>query len=547
MQRSIIISQLALDGLIFVGCSERIFNMASPKSFLGPLFERARNVTDILILKRTRAKKWQDKTLRKMLYRAQSTAFGEFYDFDTLIIAADPIEQFKKTVPITDYEGMHNWWQREYEGEDNITWPGSTKYFALSSGTIQGASKFIPVTGDQLKSIMRASRRQLFAIARTDVPKDFFTKDYLMIGGSTDLNFDGQKYSGDLSGITTRNLPFWIEKFAKPTEEIKREKDWHQKLEIMVREAPNWDVAMVAGGPAWVKMLFERIIARYNLKNIHEIWPHLSIYTWGAVSLTPYREQIDALLGKPIHYFETYLASEGFIAYQTKLSSAGMGLVFRNNMYFEFLPFNSNNFLESGEVKQGVTTLDIDEVEMGVDYAIVISTAAGAWRYLIGDVIQFTDVDACEIKITGRTKQYLSLCGEHLSVENMNNATKVVSQKLGFAISEFTVRGLKYANGEVGHRWFLTYPNGMKMPDAEAVKLVLDEALIELNDDYATERKHILKRMDLFMLPESDFLDFMDHRGKLGGQAKFPRVMPELVYTEWIEFLCSRYQRDTFA
>jgi hypothetical protein len=194
------------------------FNMASPKSFLGPLFERAKNVTDVLTLKRARAKKWQDRTIKKMLFQAKDTAFGQFYDFDSILMVEDTVAQFKSKVPITDYDGMHGWWQREYQGEDNVTWPGSTKYFALSSGTTQGASKYIPVTGDQLKSIMRASRRQLFAIAKTDVPKDFFTKDYLMIGGSTELNFDGQKYSGDLSGITTRNLPFWIERFAKPTE-----------------------------------------------------------------------------------------------------------------------------------------------------------------------------------------------------------------------------------------------------------------------------------------------------------------------------------------
>ena len=521
--------------------------MASPKSFLGPLFERAKNVTDVLTLKRARAKKWQDRTIKKMLFQAKDTAFGQFHGFDSILMVEDTVAQFKSKVPITDYDGMHGWWQREYQGEDNVTWPGSTKYFALSSGTTQGASKYIPVTGDQLKSIMRASRRQLFAIAKTDVPKDFFTKDYLMIGGSTELNFDGQKYSGDLSGITTRNLPFWIERFAKPTEEIKREKDWHQKLEIMVNEAPNWDVAMVAGGPAWIKMLFERIIARYNLKNIHEIWPHLSVYTWGAVSLTPYKEQIDAMLGRPIHYFETYLASEGFIAFQTKLHSQGMSLVFRNKIYYEFVPFNESHFTESGEIMAGVHALDIDEVEAGVDYAIVISTSAGAWRYLIGDVIQFTDVDACEIKITGRTKQYLSLCGEHLSVENMNQATWQVGQQLGFSVSEFTVRGLKHGGGEMGHRWFLSYPNESPKPDVAQVKALLDEALGVLNDDYATERKHVLKRMEVFVLPESDFLDFMDLRGKLGGQAKFPRVMPEGVYGEWIEFLGSRYQRDTFA
>jgi len=521
--------------------------MASPKNFLGPLFERAKNVTDVFTLKSARAKKWQDRTLKKMLFHARNTEYGKRYQFESLLISEDTVAEFKQRVPITDYEAMHDWWQREYSGEDNVTWPGSAKYFALSSGTTQGASKYIPVTQDQLKAMARASRRQLFAIAKTDVPKDFFTKHYLMMGGSTDLNFDGQKYSGDLSGITTLHLPFWIDRFAKPTDEIKKERDWHHKLEIMVNEAPNWDIAMIAGGPAWVKMLFERILARYQLNNIHEIWPHLSVYTWGAVSLTPYKDQIDAMLGRPIYYFETYLASEGFIANQNKLNSSGMGLVFRNKMYFEFVPFNSDNFTDSGDVKSGAVALDIDEVEAGVDYAILITTCAGAWRYLIGDVIQFTDVDACEIKIVGRTKQYLSLCGEHLSVDNMNRATLALGKSLGFSVPEFTVRGLKHDNGEMGHRWFLAYPAGVEKPDLVESQRILDEALIELNDDYATERKHVLKRMELFWLPESDFLDFMDYRGKMGGQAKFPRVMAEGVYKEWLTFLGGRYQKDTFA
>jgi len=267
--------------------------MSATKDFLTHLFDRAKNVTDILVIKRARAQKWQDATLKKLLYKAKNTAYGQEYDFDGILMHENTVEQFKSQVPIASYDVMHPWWQREYNGESDITWPGSPKYFALSSGTTQGASKFIPVTDAQLKSIFRASRRQLFAAAKSDIPKDFFTKHYLMIGGSTDLNYDGKKYSGDLSGISVANLPFWFDHFAVPTEEIKRERDWHLKVETMVNEAPNWDVAMIAGAPSWVKMLLEKIIERYELKNIHEIWPHLSVYTWGAISITPYKSQID--------------------------------------------------------------------------------------------------------------------------------------------------------------------------------------------------------------------------------------------------------------
>ena len=521
--------------------------MSATKDFLTHLFDRAKNVTDILVIKRARAQKWQDATLKKLLYKAKNTAYGQEYDFDGILMHENTVEQFKLKVPIASYDVMHPWWQREYNGESDITWPGSPKYFALSSGTTQGASKFIPVTDAQLKSIFRASKRQLFAAAKSDVPKDFFTKHYLMIGGSTDLNYDGKKYSGDLSGISVANLPFWFDHFAVPTEEIKRERDWHLKVETMVNEAPNWDVAMIAGAPSWVKMLLEKIIERYELKNIHEIWPHLSVYTWGAISITPYKSQIEAMMGHPIHYIESYLCSEGFVAAQTKINASGMGLVFRNNTYFEFIPFNEENFDETGDVKPGAKALDLDEVVEGVNYAILISTCAGAWRYLIGDIIQFTNVDACEIKITGRTKQYLSLCGEHLSVENMNQGTELTGRDLDSPISEYCVRGLKLPNGEMGHRWYVSYPTGQVKPDTEQLRSILDQHLCVLNDDYATERQHVLKTMQMHVLPESDFMDFLESKGKLGGQSKFPRVMPEVMYQEWIHFLCDRYQTDTFV
>ncbi len=509
--------------------------MSGSKNLVGTLFERAKNVTDVLTVKRIRAIKWQDKTLRKMLFKARNTAFGREYDFEDMLLGPDIKDAFRKKVPLVTYEGMRPWWQREYQGETDITWPGKPKYFALSSGTTAGSSKYIPVTDEQLKAIKKASLRQLFALAKTDIPKDFFTKNYLMIGGSTDLSYNGFNYSGDLSGITTANVPFWLDRFVRPTEEIKKEKDWNQKIEIMVREAPNWDVAMVAGGPAWIKMLLEKIIDHHQLKNIHEIWPHFSFYSWGAVSLAPYKDQIDAMLGKPIVYFETYLASEGFIAYQNKTDASGMVLALRNNMFFEFIPFDDDHFTETGEPRDPHFALDIDEVQESKDYAIVISTCSGAWRYLIGDTIRFTNLDACEIKITGRTKQFLSICGEHLSVDNMNQGVISTAKKFGYQSPEFTVKGFKNNNGVMGHRWFVACDDAGI--DANAVREVLDQELCELNDDYATERKHVLKEMELVLLPEAVFLDFMEKQGKLGGQSKFPRVMPDAMYKNWESFL----------
>ncbi|MBL7811394.1 MAG: GH3 auxin-responsive promoter family protein [Bacteroidetes bacterium] len=507
--------------------------------FLTQLFHRGRNITDVLSFNRARAVKWQEKTLRKMLYKARNTEYGRKHGFDHILISGDPVANFCKRVPINHYGTMHPYWQREFEGGADITWPGHPQYFALSSGTTEGSSKFIPVTGDQLKSIKRASLRQLFAVARTDVPKDFFTKHYLAIGGSTSLNYNGTSYYGDLSGITTSTMPGWFARFAQPGEEISSQTDWHRKIELMVEHAREWDIVMIAGGPAWIKILLERIIERYRLNHIHEIWPNFSVYVWGAVSLKPYRASIDSMLGQPIKYFETYLASEGFIAFQTRQGSEGMRLVFRNNTFYEFIPFNNDNFGEDGLPLPEARTVSLADVREDVDYAILITTPAGAWRYLIGDTVRFTDADACEIRITGRTRQFLSICGEHLSVENMNDGLARVAAEFGAVFPEYTVKGGNW-NGTFGHSWYLACnKHGL---DAEAVKTRLDQVLAELNDDYAVERKHVLKGMELKLLPESVFLGWMEKQGKLGGQAKFPRVLADHLYDDWCQYLSNHTQ-----
>ncbi|MCC7298115.1 MAG: GH3 auxin-responsive promoter family protein [Bacteroidia bacterium] len=508
--------------------------MSKPRDFLGQLFHRGRNISDILTFNRAKAVKWQEKTLKKMLYHARKTEFGQKYGFEKILISPNVVESFCANVPIGNYSSMHEWWQREYSGESNITWPGRPKYFALSSGTTEGSSKYIPVTDDGLKAILRASRRQLFTVFKTDVPKDFFTKDYLMISGSTDLNFNGLSYSGDLSGITTANVPLWFERFAIPGEEIKKQRDWNKKLELLVDSAPQWDVVMMAGAPAWIKMLLEKIIERYSLDNIHQLWPNFSVYLWGAVSISPYKNQLDAMMAHPIKYFETYLASEGFVAFQTKPEAEGMRLVLRNNTFFEFVPFTDDNFTETGELKPEAKAVQLAQVVQGVDYAVLITTSAGAWRYMIGDTVKFVNTESCEIKITGRTRQYLSLCGEHLSVDNMNDAVARTAAEFGVQISEYTVKGYK-DNGKMGHHWFLACDKNDL--DAEKVRASLDAHLGSLNDDYAVERKHVLTGMKLELYPESVFLGWMEKNGKLGGQSKFPRVMADTQFNDWTAYL----------
>jgi hypothetical protein len=319
----------------------------------------------------------------------------------------------------------------------------------------------------------------------------------------------------------------------KPGKKIAREKDWSKKLDEIVEKAPEWDIAFLVGVPAWVQLCVEKVIARYNLKNIHEIWPNLAFYVHGGVALEPYKKGFNRLLGKPITYIETYLASEGFLAYQNRQNAKGMRLATNNNIFFEFVPFDQNNFDIDGNMVANPQTLMVHEVEKNKNYAILISTNAGTWRYLIGDTIQFVDVEKCEIIITGRTRHFLSLVGEHLSVDNMNKAINLVSNELNISIGEFTVAGVPYENA-FAHHWYIATDDPV---NSETLKILIDKKLKELNDDYEVERNHALKEIFVDVLSEETFMSFMRSKGKVGGQHKFPRVLKGKMLDEWQKFL----------
>ena len=338
-----------------------------------------------------------------------------------------------------------------------------------------------------------------------------------------------------MSGIMGGKLPFWFSRFQKPGKPIAKERDWAAKLKKIVDAAPGWDIGGISGVPAWNQILLEMIIERYNLNNIHEIWPNLMVFAHGGVNMDPYRKSFEKLLGKPIYYLETYFASEGFLAFQ-KDPDRDMQLVLDNGIFFEFVPFSSANFSEDGQMIENPETLILDEVEEGKDYAILISTNAGVWRYLLGDTIKFTCKEKAEIKITGRTKHFLSLCGEHLSVDNMMKAVAMTAETFGLEIPEFTVYGSRHEN-LFAHKWFLG--TDRQDVDTEAIKNKLDTSLAELNDDYRTERKAALKDVIVTLLPTRVFYDFMRMQGKEGGQHKFPKVLSGLS-VEWEKFLESK-------
>ncbi len=479
----------------------------------------------------------QKKTLNKLLDSAQGTAFGQQHNFKNIVGSDTVLTDYQQCTNAGDYLTMLPWWTRGRAGEPNVTWPEPIKNYAVSSGTSDGSSKYIPVSAQMLKHIKRASMRQVLSIIQTDVPKDHIAKKWLMIGGSTELEYNGMYYSGDLSGITTGSVPILFQRLSKPGIHIRKEKNWTEKIAKITDEAKDWDVGMVAGVPAWVKLLMESIIERYSLDSIHDIWPHFEAYVHGGVALSPYKKSLDGLMGRPIKYFETYLASEGFIAYQTRIDNeGGMRLLLRNGIYYEFIPFNSENFTDAGELKNNPKSLTLSQVNDQDEYALLISTCSGAWRYLIGDTIKFTNLDRCEIKITGRTKHFLSLCGEHLSVDNMNKAMELLNNEYDVALEEFTVCGVPY-KGFFAHEWYIACDNENIRQKVEEIRYKLDMTLKVLNDDYRVERSAALKNIVVHLVPSHVFYDWLKVNGKDGAQSKFPRVLKNDLSESWRNFI----------
>lgn len=493
---------------------------------LAQAFKLARNAPD----------RQQLRVLKKLLKKARFTEFGQQYRFDEILMAQDPARQFQELVPVHDYNKIYNqWWKKTLEGIPDVTWPGKIRYYALSSGTSEAASKYIPVTRDMLRSNTINYLRQLLSLAGyDDLPRSALGKGFLMLGGTTDLQ-KGKAgwFAGDLSGILAKNRPFWFQTFYKPGGKIARVKDWNEKLNEIVEKAPSWDIGFIVGVPAWCQMCMEMIVDHYKVKSIHEIWPNFGFFVHGGVAFEPYKKGFEKLLGKPIVYIENYLASEGFIAYKNRQHAQGMHLILNNNIFVEFVPFDDKNFDSDGNMVEKPEALLIQDVQEDKEYAILLSTNSGAWRYLIGDTIRFINKKKSEIRITGRTKHFLSLVGEHLSVENMNSAIEAVSEELNISIPEYTVAGMPH-NGYFAHQWYIACDDGI---DETLLRNKIDEKLRQLNDDYAVERDSALKEVFLQKLPEQKFMHFLELKGKIGGQHKFPRVMKGKMFEDWNKYL----------
>lgn len=495
-------------------------------------------IAKVLGLPNSDARSQQRKVLKKLLKKARFTEFGQKYHFDKALLSRSVEKVFQESVPIFDYNRIYSeWWKKTLDGVPDVTWPGKIEYFALSSGTSEASSKYIPITKDLLRSNTINYIKQLISVFYyQEANKKALTKSFLMIGGTTDLQrSDLGWYAGDLSGILAKKRPFWFQTFYKPGGRIAAMKDWNEKLKEIVEHAPEWDIGYIVGVPAWCQMVMEMVIEKYQVNNIHDIWPNFGIFVHGGVSFQPYKKAFEKLLGKPIVYVENYLSSEGFIGYKMQEHALGMQLITNNNIFFEFVPFDSSNFDTEGNVLPEAKALLIDEVAYGKEYALLLNTNAGTWRYLIGDTIRFLNIEKCEVVITGRTKHFLSLVGEHLSVENMNQAIEEANNHFNISIPEYTVTGFPYKN-YFAHKWYIATDDNV---DPCGLLTFIDDTLKKINDDYATERTSALTDIFIEILPEEKFLKFMELRGKLGSQNKFPRVMKGNMLESWDKFLAT--------
>lgn len=478
----------------------------------------------------------QRKILVKLLETAKFTAFGRKFQFQSILAEQDLIEAFQKRVPVYDYDALYSeWWHYLLEGHQNVTWPGGQQYFAVSSGTTSN-SKYIPVTDEMLEAIKKSGMQQVVSLKNFDLPASFFEKQILMLGSSTNLIQKENYQEGEISGISAGNIPFWFKNFYKPGSEIAALENWEEKIKLIAKKAPEWDIGSITGIPSWIELMLKEIVKFNNLRTIHDIWPNLAVYTSGGVAFEPYRRSFEKLLDRPLVYIDTYLASEGYLATQKYPDASGMSLIVDNGIFFEFVPFNDDNIDDNGLIKQHAKILTLENVQEGDNYVLLISTVSGAWRYMIGDTVMFTDKKKSEIKITGRTKHYLNVVGEQLSVHHMNEAMQHVERKFNTEIKEFTVTGIVNEN-EYKNKWLIGTDNTSL--NAVEVANYLDEKLKSFNKNYHVARDKALKSIEVKLIPIVKFYEWSEQTKKLGGQVKFPRVMKQEEFFDFEAFVTS--------
>jgi len=468
----------------------------------------------------------QREVLQDLVTSAQNTEFGRKYNFSELF----NLRAFKKTIPIHEYEDIKPYIQRIMDGEQNVLWNTPIYWFAKSSGTTSDKSKFIPVSDESLQDgHYKAAKDILTLYYHFNPESDLLTGKGLVLGGSHTINpINEEAQYGDLSAVLLQNTPFWGHWLRTPDLSIALMDEWESKIEKLAENTIKENVTSISGVPTWTLILFKRILEITGKQTMTEVWPSLELYMHGGVSFTPYRDQFQQLIGKRIHYLEMYNASEGFFAAQDRPGEEGMLLYTDHGIFMEFMPVE-----EYGKAEP--LTIGLQDVEIGKNYALVISTNGGLWRYLVGDTIQFTSLFPFKVKVSGRLKHFINAFGEELIVDNTDKAIAIASAKTSTVVNDYTAAPVYFSNNSNGaHEWLIEFE---KTPaDMQQFTVELDKALKSLNSDYEAKRhKDIALRLPIVHpLPKGVFNEWLRTKGKLGGQHKVPRLSNERKYLEEI-------------
>lgn len=475
----------------------------------------------------------QRDVLQGLVTQAQYTEFGRQYNFPSLF----SISEFKKTVPIHEYTDLKPHIQRIMEGEQNILWDTPVFWFAKSSGTTSEKSKFIPVSDESLNDChYKAAKDVLTIYYNTNPDSELLTGKGLVIGGSHTINpMNSEAQYGDLSAVLLQNSPFWGHWLRTPDLSIALMEEWESKIEYLAHNTINEVVTSISGVPTWTLVLFKRILEITGKQTISEVWPHLELYMHGGVSFTPYREQFRKIIGKEIHYLEMYNASEGFFAAQDIPGDEGMLLFLDHGIFYEFMPVG-----EYG--KENPQTIGLDQVEIGRNYAPVISTNGGLWRYLVGDTIQFTSTYPFRIKVSGRLKHFINAFGEEVIVDNTDHAIAEACKKTGAVISDYTAGPVYFSDQHNGcHEWLIEFEK--EPADLHQFTIEMDASLKKINSDYEAKRyKDIALELPLVKsIPVGTFKEWLKIKEKLGGQHKVPRLSNDRKILEEILALTNNF------
>jgi GH3 auxin-responsive promoter len=468
----------------------------------------------------------QREVLQELVTSAQYTEFGRKYNFSQLFT----IKTFKQTVPIHEYEDLKPYIQRIMDGEQNLLWNTPVYWFAKSSGTTSEKSKFIPVSEESLEDChYKAAKDVLTMYYHFNPDSDLLTGKGLVMGGSHTINpLNQEAQYGDLSAVLLQNTPFWGHWLRTPDLSIALMDEWESKIEMLAQSTINENVTSISGVPTWTLVLFRRILEITGKSTIAEVWPGLELYMHGGVSFTPYKEQFQKIIGKSINYLNLYNASEGFFAAQDKPGDEGMLLFVDHGVFMEFMPVE-----EYG--KPNPETIGLQDVVPGKNYALVISTNGGLWRYLLGDTIQFTSLNPFRINVSGRLKHFINAFGEEIIVDNTDKAIALACEKTGAIVNDYTAAPVYFGdNSNGGHEWLVEFEK--EPSDLNTFVKELDDALKDINSDYEAKRhKDIALRLPLLKsLQKGVFSTWLKSRGKLGGQHKVPRLSNDRKYVEEI-------------